>query len=186
MDIIWSCGILNMTLSTANIKFKIWYHFYTPPHDSGGILWFHVGRPCVYPSGHPSIHPSVVRPSVFRFRMIIWININRFSTNLVCVLISWRSGLGLLMGKFHQILMELSARDTSIFSFPDNNLSKCQGILTKLGTCMIWRRSGLGLLIGKFPHCLTELSAHDTILAGYYSLTFLFIPNIHTDSPKRV
>ena len=38
------------------------------------------------------------------------------------------------MGKFRQILTELSARDTSIFSFPDNNLSKRQGILTKLGT----------------------------------------------------
>ena len=22
-------------------------NFYTPPHDSGGVLWFHVGRPCV-------------------------------------------------------------------------------------------------------------------------------------------
>ena len=49
----------------------------------------------------------------------------------ICVLILWRSGLGLLMGKFHQILTELSARDIPKFSFPDNNLSKCQGILTK-------------------------------------------------------
>ena len=24
--------------------------FYTPPHDSGGVLWFQVGRPCVRPS----------------------------------------------------------------------------------------------------------------------------------------
>ena len=39
------------------------------------------------------------------------------------------------MGKFRQILMELSARDTPIFSFLDDNLSNCQGILTKLGTC---------------------------------------------------
>ena len=30
----------------------------------------------------------------------------------------------LLMGKFHQIFTELSARDTPIFSFPDDNLSK--------------------------------------------------------------
>ena len=40
------------------------------------------------------------------------------------------------MGKFRQILTELSAGDTPIFSFPDDNLSKCQGILTKLGTCI--------------------------------------------------
>ena len=38
-------------------------------------------------------------------------------TSLVCVLILWRSGLGLLMGKFRQILTELSARDMPIFSF---------------------------------------------------------------------
>ena len=31
--------------------------------------------------------------------------------------------LELLMGKFRQIFMELSARDTSIFSFLDDNLS---------------------------------------------------------------
>ena len=45
-------------------------------------------------------------------------------TNLVCALILWRSGLGLLMGKFRQFLTKLSARDTPIFSFPDHNLSK--------------------------------------------------------------
>ena len=40
------------------------------------------------------------------------------------VLILRRSGMELLMGKFHQIFTELSARDTPIFSFPDDNLSK--------------------------------------------------------------
>ena len=40
------------------------------------------------------------------------------------------------MGKFRQILTELSAQDTPIFLFPDDNFSKCQGILTKLGTCI--------------------------------------------------
>ena len=44
---------------------------------------------------------------------------NGFSPNLVCAVILWRSGLGLLMGKFRQV-----ALDTSIFSFPDDNLSK--------------------------------------------------------------
>ena len=37
------------------------------------------------------------------------------------------------MGKFRQFLTELSARDTPIFSFPDDNLSKRQWIVTKLG-----------------------------------------------------
>ena len=42
----------------------------------------------------------------------------------------------MLEGKLRQILSMLSTRDAPIFSFPDNNLSKCQGILTKLGTCI--------------------------------------------------
>ena len=74
-----------------------------------------------------SVRPSVVRPSVHPFFVsgwITWVNISGFSPNLVCALILWRSGLGLLMGKFCQFLMELSARDTPIFSFPDYNLSK--------------------------------------------------------------
>ena len=56
--------------------------------------------------------------------MITCVNINGFSPNLVCALILWRSGLILLMGKFRQIFMELSARDMPIFSFPGYNLSK--------------------------------------------------------------
>ena len=38
------------------------------------------------------------------------------------------------MGKFRPILMELSA--WNIFSFLDDDLSKCQGILTKLSICI--------------------------------------------------
>ena len=49
--------------------------------------------------------------------MITLVNINGFSPNLVCILILWRSGLGLLMGKFRQFLTELSARDMSIFPY---------------------------------------------------------------------
>ena len=40
------------------------------------------------------------------------------------------------MGKFRQGFMELSARDTPIVLFPDDNLSKCQWIFTKLGMCI--------------------------------------------------
>ena len=40
------------------------------------------------------------------------------------------------MGKFRQILTELSARDTPIFSFPDDNLSKPLWIVTKRGMCI--------------------------------------------------
>ena len=87
------------------------------------VVWESV-RLSVRPSVRPSYVRPSVRPSVFRFRMITWVNINGFSPNLVCALMLWRSGLGLLMGKFCQFLTKLSARDTHIFSFPDYNLSK--------------------------------------------------------------
>ena len=63
--------------------------------------------------------------------------------------------LGIAMGKFRQILTEISS------------------ILTKLCTYIVLRRSGLGLLMGNFRQCLTELSARDKTMAGYYSLTLL-------------
>ena len=60
----------------------------------------------------------------FRFWTITLVNSEGFSPNLLYALTLRRSGLGLLMGKFCQIFTELSAQDTPIFSFPDDNLSK--------------------------------------------------------------
>ena len=40
------------------------------------------------------------------------------------------------MGKFHQSFTELSAQDTLIFLFLDDNLSKHQWIFTKLDMCI--------------------------------------------------
>ena len=73
-----------------------------------------------------------VRPSVLRY--FVSGCINGFSPNLVCVLIFVEIWFGLPMGKFRYILTEISVRD--IFSFPDDSLSKCYGILTLLGTCI--------------------------------------------------
>ena len=79
------------------------------------------------------------------------------------------------MGKFHQILMELSARDMPIFLFLDDNLSKCQGILTKLGTCIDMKEIWFGIanrqISSMFDRAICQCN---TIMAGYYSLTFLF------------
>ena len=75
-------------------------------------------------SGWSSVSPSV-RPSVHflfpddNFSKHQWI-LTKFGSALIL----WRSGLGLLMGKFRQFLTELSAQDTPIFSFPDYNLRK--------------------------------------------------------------
>ena len=58
------------------------------------------------------------------------------------------------MHKFHQTSTELSARDTPIFLFPDNNMS---GDLTNLVHVLILRSPGLELLMGKFCQCLTVI-----------------------------
>ena len=53
------------------------------------------------------------------------------------------------MGLFRQILMELSAWDTPIFLFLDDNLCKCQEILTKLGTCFDIQEIWFGIANGQ-------------------------------------
>ena len=53
------------------------------------------------------------------------------------------------MGKFRQVLIDLSARDTPIFSFPDDSLSKCQGILTRLGTYIDMKEIWFGIANGQ-------------------------------------
>ena len=111
-----------------------------------------------------SVRPSYVRPSVFLFRIITWVNINGFSPNLVCALILWRSGLGLLMGSFRQILTELCAWDTPIFSFPDDNLSKRQWIFTKLSIGIdvveIWFWIANGQISSNFDRVICPRQAH--------------------------
>ena len=52
-------------------------------------------------------------------------------------------------GQILSILTELSAQDTPIFSFPDDNLSKCQGILTELGTCIDIKEIWFGIANGQ-------------------------------------
>ena len=66
------------------------------------------------------------------------------------------------MGKFCQILTELSVPDTPKFFFPDDNLSKCQGFLTKLGTCIDIKEIWFGIASGKISSLFDSyLSQHD-------------------------
>ena len=113
---------------------------------------------------HLSVHPSV-RPSIFYFLMITWVNINGFSPNLVCALILWRSGLGLLMDKFGQISSNfygvICPRHAHIFHFRTLTWVNNKGFQPNLLYALTLRRSGLGLLMGKFCQIFTELSAWD-------------------------
>ena len=65
------------------------------------------------------------------------------------------------MGKFWQ---ELSAWDTPIFSFPDDNLSKRQWIFTKLGMCIdiveIWIGIANGQILSNFDGVICPRHAH--------------------------
>ena len=90
----------------------------------------------------------------------------------MCALILWRSGLGLLMGKFHPFLTELSAHNTWYFSFRTIACVNLNGFSPNLICALILWRSALGLLFDKFCQFLTELSARDMIMAGYYRFTF--------------
>ena len=72
------------------------------------------------------------------------------------------------MRKFCQFQTELSAHHTSVFSFLDDDLSKCQWIFTKLGMCIDIEAIWFGLQMGKLHQLLTELSAPHMIMAGYY------------------
>ena len=76
------------------------------------------------------------------------------------------------MGKFRQIFTELSARDTPIFSFPDDYLVNNKGFSSNLLYGLTLRRSGLGLLMGKFCQIFTELSAQDTPIFSFLDDNF--------------
>ena len=68
------------------------------------------------------------------------------------------------MGKFRHIFTELSARDTPIFSFPDDNFSKHQWIFTKLGMCIdiveIWFGIANGQISSIFDEVICPRHAH--------------------------
>ena len=68
------------------------------------------------------------------------------------------------MGKFRQILTELFARDTPIFSFPDDNFSKSQWIFTELGTCIdiveIWIGIANGPISSNFDEVICPRHTH--------------------------
>ena len=61
------------------------------------------------------------------------------------------------MGKFHQFLTKLSARDMSLFSFLDDNFSKYQSIFTKLGMCIDIMETCFGIANGQISLFLTVI-----------------------------
>ena len=72
------------------------------------------------------------------------------------------------MGKFHQILTELCARDMPIpvFSFPDYNLRKCQRIFAKLGVCIDIMEIWFGIANG-------QISSFDRVICLRHARNFI-------------
>ena len=84
------------------------------------------------------------------------------------------------MVKFRQIFTELFAQDTPIFSFPDDNLSKKQGLLTKLAICIdiikIWFRIFICPSVIFFPDIFATITLiHKQIIAVARYYAFIFI-----------
>ena len=79
-------------------------------------------------SVHPSVHLSFPYDYLYKHQWSFTLH-GMFIQSIDFVV----SVLGLLMGKFRQFLTELSVCHMSIFLFPDDNLSKCQWIFSKLG-----------------------------------------------------
>ena len=75
------------------------------------------------------------------------------------------------MGKFCQVLTELTDRGRSVFSFPDDTFSKYQWIFTKVGMCIDIVGLCFGIADGQISSIFDRAicSQHDRILiSGRY------------------
>ena len=108
-----------------------------------------------------SVRLSVVPLSFFSFPDDNLCKHQKFSQNLVCALILWRSGLELLMVKFSRSYMP---ETRPIFSFLDDNLSKHQWNFTKLCVCLdiveIWFGIANGQISSNFDGVICPRHAH--------------------------
>ena len=94
---------------------------------------------------------------------------------------------GIVNGQISSNLIELSALNMTIFCFPDDTckLSTCQGILTKLGTCIdikeIWYGISNGQISSIFDYFVNFWQSYVTTTLTTqrrginYDITFLFL-----------
>ena len=84
---------------------------------------------------------------------------------------------GIANGQISSNLTELSARDMPIVLFLDDNLRKCQGILTKLGTCIgikeIWFWIANGKISSGFERVICPRHDNGGVLSFYVLISSL-------------
>ena len=83
----------------------------------------------------------------------------------------------LLIGKFVQFYTELSARDRSVFSFPDDNLRNYELIFTKLGVCIDIVEVCFGIAVGQISSVTLDTSVF-SFLDDNLSNINRFSPNL--------
>ena len=97
-----------------------------------------------------SVCLSYVRPLSFLGNCLDSSNCQWIFSKLGMCIELWRSGLRLLMGKFHQLLIELSAPTHWYFHFRKINWENTSGFSPNWVCALIMWRSDLGLLMANF------------------------------------
>ena len=90
------------------------------------------------------------------------------------------------MGKFRQFLTALSAHKTSVFSFPDDNLSKYQWIFTKLGMCIDIVEICCGVADGQISSIFDRIICPPLEVVWYYRFTLLFSLAHYENTPIQI
>ena len=160
------CVCIRWKLSSRFACLSSKFIFYTPLHDRGAVLWFHVGCPCV----RLDVSLSCGVRMYFLFQTKTWVTVS-----WTCALILQRSGSGLLMDKISSFFFfffffffdNLSACHTSVFSFPDDILRQYKWISPNFVCALVSWRSGFGSLMGKFRRQFLTIICPNTSLFSF-------------------
>ena len=164
--------------------------FYTLPHDSGEVLWYHVSCQCVRPSVCRTFFCPYFLSGGDNLKKCQW----SFTKLGVCIdmVEIW---FGIVMEKFRQFLKELSARCKSVlfflfvflfvfccccffFHFRMIILVNVNGFSPNVVCALIFWRSAFGLLISEFRQLLAT--------RPYFHIWTITLVNINGFSPNLV
>ena len=134
------------------------YHFFTMPHNSGRVLWYHIGCPCVCPS------VIIFSFNVNNLSKCLWV----FTKLGMCIVDFWWSYL---------------PETSPYFLFRTVTRVKCQWKFTKFGICIdivviqgfiqvFWEKAPgqkLGKIIDKTPKLGTQFHLRNARIMKFCS-----------------